>query len=113
MHSNAIHDSLSHILKSPITYISLVEHKEKCYFICIGSHSFFIVDFNLDSVQAEVFYAHVQRLVMDTGKHKFLLVQLSDNRDPHVPTKLILATEDRRTLVEQLKSAWKTDLMYR
>jgi len=113
MHSNAIHDALSQLLKSPITYVTLVEHNNKEYFICIGTHSFFIIDSDLESIKAEVFYAHVQKLVIDTGKYKFLLIQLTDNRDANVPGKMILCTENRKVLVDHIKSAWKTDHMYR
>lgn len=114
MRSNAINDSLSRILKSPITYITLVTHNEgKEYFLCIGSHSFFIIDSKLDDIEAEVFYAHVQRVVVDTSKSKLLLIQLSDNRTSNVPGKLILKTENRRALTDQLKAAWKTDYMFR
>ena len=113
MQSNAIQDSLSHILKSPITYITQVEQNETKFFMCIGSHSFFLIDYSLETSKAEVFYAHIQRLMLDTSRHKLLLIQLSDNRSQEVPTKLILSTENRKTLVEHLKSSWKTDHMFR
>jgi len=113
MQSNAINDSLSLILKSPITYLAFVQHNEDNYFLCVGSHSFFIVDSKLDTVKAEVFFAHVQRIILDTSKNKYIFIQLHENRDPNVPIKLILCTENRTALVEQLKSAWKADHMFR
>jgi len=113
MHSNAIYDSLSHILHSPVIYIALVRHNNDEYFFCVGNHSFFIIDSQLNNVKAEVFYAHVERIILDTSKDKLLLIQLTDNRDSGVPSKLILDTENRYFLVEQLKSAWKTDYMFR
>jgi len=113
MKSNAINEALSLILKSPITYLASVQHKEEHYFLCIGSHSFFIVDSKLETVKAEVFFAHVQRLILDTSKNKYIFLQLHENRDPNVPLKLILSTENRSALVEQIKSAWKADHMFR
>ena len=113
MNSNAFYDSLSQLLKSPITYVTQFEQNAELYFICIGNHSFFIIDEKLDSVRAEVFYAHVQKIIIDTSPKKYLLLQLTENRDPNVPSKLVIVTENRKTVSDHIRSSWKTDYMYR
>jgi hypothetical protein len=113
MNSNAILDALSHLLKSPISHISEIQHNNTYYFICVGNHSFFIIEHNLKTVKAEIFYAHLQKLVVDTGKHKFLMLCLGEGKEKHVPPKMIIATENRKALAEHLRAAWKTDHMYR
>jgi hypothetical protein len=113
MNSNAIHDALSQLLKSPINYVTQFEQNTELFFICIGNHSFFIIDEKLDSVRAEVFFAHVQKLVIDSSPKKYLLIQLTENRDPKVPSKLVMATENRKAISDHLRSAWKADYMFR
>lgn len=113
MNSNAILDALSQILKSPISHISKIQHNRTNYFICVGNHSFFILDEELKENKAEIFYAHLQKMIIDTGKYRLLMLCLSEGREKHVPPKMILACENRKILADHLRAAWKTDHMFR
>jgi len=41
------------------------------------------------------------------------MLQLSDNRDPGSPKKMIILSQDRKGLIESLMCYWQIDYMYR
>jgi hypothetical protein len=113
MKANAIFQAFAQVLKSPIYFVCAADHNGVEYYIALSKHSLFIVDAQLNEVKAEVFYAHLSRVVLDPNKGSYIQLQLSDNREEHLPSKMNLAIEDRKQFSDWLRVNWKTDYMFR
>lgn len=111
--SQAVLIALSEIVQTPLNFVCLIEQGGNEYFMCLARHSFFLLDETLRSVRAEVFYAHIDKVIIDISKPNLIQLALIETRPPNVPMKLDLMTADKQVLLDSLKSSWKTDYMYR
>lgn len=113
MISNPIYQSFSQLLRCPINHIALVGQNNVQYYFCLGRHSFIIINQGLTDIINEVFYAHIVKIILDMSNRFFVEIQLSENRDPNLPAKLVIETEDRKSLVDWITTSYKTDHMFR
>jgi 5-bromo-4-chloroindolyl phosphate hydrolysis protein len=110
--SKSVLMAMGKVVFSELSFVCMIE-STKNYFIALSRHSFFLLTPEKLSYVAEVFYAHIEKVVLDTSTTTLVQIFLSDNREKNLPSTLSLCTDDRRLLVDNLKVMWKTDCMFR
>ena len=111
--SESLMTGLSQVVRCPISFVCVVNFMENEYFFCLGQHSFFLIQKNLEEINCEIFLAHIDYVFMDEYKYNVLQIQFSDNRDNKIPAKMNFIADERKLLLNHLSSAWKTDYMFR
>ena len=111
--STSILQALSKLVKCEIEFVSIVNFKSVDYFFCIGRHSFFIITKELNSIEIEIYLAHLEKVIIDISKFNLLQMVFNDNRDGNIPGKMNVLCDDRSLLLNSLRCSWKTDYMFR
>ena len=124
MQSTAILDALKVKLKAPVRYYCQVVHIgiednepfDTPIIMCLGEHSMFLLDKEMQQLQGEIFYAHMTRIVEPTegsASSDIMRIEINDDRPRGIPAKITLISSERLTLLKHLKCYWETDYMWR
>jgi len=113
---NAVYNALSKVVNSKLNFVSMIDlqikgESEPC-FLCLGKHQFFLLTVEDFSEKDSVYYAHIDNVLLDKKRNVLVQITVTDDRNPETQ-KFTVFAEDRDKLVASLKSAWKTDHMFR
>lgn len=92
--------------------------KKKC-FLCLGKHEIFFMSLDLNAFifaqeGGSLYYAHLQKVVVDSISKRHCLLLLSDNRPACWGSeRLFVSSERRDVLLRHLQVSWQTDTMWR
>lgn len=85
-------------------------------FLGLGKHGLYFLQKNLNAILegGEVYYAYVEKCVVDTNSATDICIVLNDNR-PSVweSERLFIRSENRTLLVRHLHCNWQADFMWR
>ena len=133
MSERSVLHALSAVTKAELRYFRLVqcnvreilsaEELDKFYYLCLGKHSFFVLDRNMiadeqideEGLLVKVPYTAIE-LITEKAKDKdselFEIKLFSGARVQGCGSRLIVRTSARDLLLGQLSVCWKTDYMY-
>ena len=133
MSERSVLHALSAVTKAELRYFRLVqcnvreilsaEELDKFYYLCLGKHSFFVLDRNMiadeqideEGLLVKVPYTAIE-LITERPKEKdselFEIKLFSGARVQGCGSRLLVRTSARDLLLGQLSVCWKTDYMY-
>ena len=125
LQSQAILAALKSKLKCPIRYFCQVTHigmQEGSPFqipiiFCLGEHSMFLLDDQMQGVLGEVYYAHIILVVEQDstakGQVDVMRIEINDDRPAGIPAKITVISSEKSILLKHLRCYWETDYMWR
>lgn len=116
---------LQRVTQAPVRYFTQIEHLGvdpsgqefvDNLIICLGEHAFFIVSRGMDKLRGEVAYTHITKISEQKDKKRdpnVILFELSPNRSPTMPARIIFVTSSKEVFLKHLRCYWQTDYMWR
>ena len=56
---------LNEVMTEKISFLCHVHHNKNPYYLCLARHSVIFLNKTVKRVEAEIFYAHIERIIVD------------------------------------------------